>query len=452
MRIIPGLLVAITVILHCNTEMSAQSLISTAGGYYTGNGISLSWSLGEPVVETFSGGSVILTQGFQQPFFYCSQIIDIPAGWSGISTYLIPGDKSVSNMFEAIEPQMVLVQNLTGIYWPSQSTNTLGNWNCKEGYKIKMDTPASLEVRGFLPASKTITMVSDWSIMPVLAQCVTGTDVFNQVSGQLVIAKDVAGNGVYWPEFGINTLQTLSPGKAYFVKMNGSAQLTFPACDLKNSLPPHIYQPYSINPWNEPERSPASHVIAIPVEEFLSGDIIGAFTGNGICCGLTEITRKNGFVPLTVFGNNSETSGQLGFADGDLLSFRLFRQSTQREYILTVAYNLNLPNREFFADGGLSAIQSVTLSIPSIELQLQPLVQIWPNPNHGSFNVKINNVTTKVEVSLMTSQGQFMFLEIIQPENREISRILNFPHLPNGAYILRVKGEGMLKIERVVVN
>ena len=47
-------------------------VISSAGGYFpapVGSNITLSWTLGEPVIETFApnGSSIILTQGFQQP-------------------------------------------------------------------------------------------------------------------------------------------------------------------------------------------------------------------------------------------------------------------------------------------------------------------------------------------------------------------------------------------------
>jgi len=43
-----------------------QSLLSTAGGFYQNSEINVSWSLGEPVTETFSKESYTFTQGFQQ--------------------------------------------------------------------------------------------------------------------------------------------------------------------------------------------------------------------------------------------------------------------------------------------------------------------------------------------------------------------------------------------------
>nr|NQU92395.1 hypothetical protein [Bacteroidota bacterium] len=52
---------------------NAQQVIASAGGFYEGENISLSWTLGEPVIETFEGNGIILTQGFQQPYnFYLS--------------------------------------------------------------------------------------------------------------------------------------------------------------------------------------------------------------------------------------------------------------------------------------------------------------------------------------------------------------------------------------------
>ena len=46
----------------------AQEIISTSGQFANGSQGSLSWTLGEPITETASGLTNILTQGFQQDF------------------------------------------------------------------------------------------------------------------------------------------------------------------------------------------------------------------------------------------------------------------------------------------------------------------------------------------------------------------------------------------------
>jgi hypothetical protein len=50
--------------------------------------------------------------------------------------------------------------------------------------------------------------------------------LFSNVEG-FEIATDVAGLGVYWPEYGINTLGAVKSGKAYLVKTNSSGAISF---------------------------------------------------------------------------------------------------------------------------------------------------------------------------------------------------------------------------------
>ncbi len=55
-----------TLLLAANLPVTGQQVISSAGASATGSGVQLSWTVGEPVIATLSGGSHILTQGFHQ--------------------------------------------------------------------------------------------------------------------------------------------------------------------------------------------------------------------------------------------------------------------------------------------------------------------------------------------------------------------------------------------------
>jgi len=69
------LLASIAVCYFC-LGVNAQDVISTTGKYAeTGSG-SLSWSVGEPIVETVSDGSNTLTQGFHQSKLTVTTIYD----------------------------------------------------------------------------------------------------------------------------------------------------------------------------------------------------------------------------------------------------------------------------------------------------------------------------------------------------------------------------------------
>ena len=58
-------------ILFYPALMQAQSVspqvVSTAGGYMSDASISLSYTIGELAVQTLTAGSLVITQGFQQP-------------------------------------------------------------------------------------------------------------------------------------------------------------------------------------------------------------------------------------------------------------------------------------------------------------------------------------------------------------------------------------------------
>lgn len=53
--------------LNTHAQSLTPELISSEGGFLTSSSGSISYSIGEPITETFAGTTHILTQGFQQP-------------------------------------------------------------------------------------------------------------------------------------------------------------------------------------------------------------------------------------------------------------------------------------------------------------------------------------------------------------------------------------------------
>jgi PKD repeat protein/uncharacterized protein (DUF2141 family) len=46
---------------------------------------------------------------------------DLPQGWSGISSYIEPQDSNIETLFADIAPEMIILQNDNGMYWPGQN-------------------------------------------------------------------------------------------------------------------------------------------------------------------------------------------------------------------------------------------------------------------------------------------------------------------------------------------
>ena len=68
----------------------APEVTATSGDFYTGTNATLSWTIGEAVIETFTGANAVLTQGFQQPEFVITSIQKAPSFIYQISVYPNP--------------------------------------------------------------------------------------------------------------------------------------------------------------------------------------------------------------------------------------------------------------------------------------------------------------------------------------------------------------------------
>lgn len=66
-RLIFGLCLILSVCTSYSQSIS-NNVIPAAGGFVSAGGVSLSYTIGEPVYKTFSSGTSMLTQGFQQPY------------------------------------------------------------------------------------------------------------------------------------------------------------------------------------------------------------------------------------------------------------------------------------------------------------------------------------------------------------------------------------------------
>lgn len=163
-----------------------------------------------------------------------AQRINIQGGWSGISSYVIPLNANVSDIFSPVSNDLVILQDFSSVYWPALNINTIGNMSTQKGYVIKTSRVAPaytyLPVIGTTDTDKTIELAAGWNLLPVASLCnVDATTLFSAFP-EIVIVKDVAGVNVWWPETSTYTLTTLTPGAAYYILVNSPISITFPAC------------------------------------------------------------------------------------------------------------------------------------------------------------------------------------------------------------------------------
>jgi len=81
---------------------------------------------------------------------------------------------------------------------------------------------------------------------------------------------------------------------------------------------------------------------------------------------------------------------------------------------------------------------------------LERYASIIPNPTEGLFTVKIDNVTTEVEVRVSTIAGSFLLSQKMNPAAASLE--FDMSAYPAGIYLLHLKTEGESTVKRIVVN
>ncbi|HPE34225.1 MAG TPA: C25 family cysteine peptidase [Bacteroidales bacterium] len=160
-----------------------------------------------------------------------TQTIQIPAGWSGISSWLIPENADLTILFQDFLSDLIILQTLDGIFYPEFNINTIEQWDSMQGYKIKTSNAIELDISGWEEQDKTLALENGWNLIPVLSNCDQNPEIlFNGLSSQGFIIKEIAGTGVYWPAMNINTIGQLQPGNSYFVHLPSPVSVTFTNC------------------------------------------------------------------------------------------------------------------------------------------------------------------------------------------------------------------------------
>ncbi len=386
------------------------------------------------------------------------QHLVLEQGWSGISSYLEPAVDNVEQLFGPVEADLIILNDLSNIYYPAQNINTLITWENTSGYVLKMNNYNELKMDGFLMDSKDLGLTQGWSLIPVFSACdVDIAELFYPY--YVTFIKEVAGWNVYWPEYGINTLGVLEPGRSYFVYMEDEALITFPECtstSLKGRMlsgsgnstsqfTGNISASIDLPAFNI-NRTASTHTIALPASaiEIDPDCIILALDDNGDRYGIASWNGESS--SLTIFGDDPLTQVKDGFTDNDLILWRAFNPATKEETDLIVTWDRSLPQHDgLFCTNGLSAVSELKLSAMHIAEDGPSQVLIYPNPTRDKVNVQLSKAGSAT-ISVFDMAGQLIFNDQFTGIKTEI----NMAAFEEGIYLIEVKGDAMLKIDRLI--
>ena len=284
-------------------------------------------------------------------------------------------------------------------------------------------------------------------------------DLFAPLIGHVQIVKDVAAWGVYWPQFGVNTLGEVVPGKAYFVLVDEDVEVEFPVCvgdqsGLKQSgtltdPPAGGLSGLGIN------KTPLTHTVAIPVQAIsgiAEGSIISIYNQYGLCCGAAVYQNQN--LALTAFGDDPTTPAVDGMTEGEPLHFRIINPETGKAFALEVVYDEQMPQGGAFVNHGLSAVKEMKATGVDEIADLGLQVSVYPNPTSGICHATLTGFhparagLSGFEWEVSNAHGSIIATGKTQSDDS----VIDLSAHPKGIYYLKIKQRGWQTVEKLVVH
>jgi hypothetical protein len=377
---------------------------------------------------------------------FATQPISLPAGWSGISSYVIPGQPALEDVFAPISDELIIAQTMTGMYFPGQNINTIGNWESQSAYKVKTSAGCTLTLTGDYETNMNVSLNAGWNLLPVVTpDGAPAVDLLSPVNG-FVIAKDVAGTGIYWPEYGINTMEYLLPGKAYFVLLTENGVVNYAGFKSTFTGSKNLSASIDLTAFNI-QATPISHTIAIlpsAIEAFDPGTLIGAYDQAGNCFGITKIGGENN--SITIFGDDPTTEEKDGFFEGEMVFFKNLSGFENLEGLETT-FDQNLPQSDgLFTENGLSAITSFKASTGILGNNLLSSLKVFPNPSDGLVN--ISGIIPGTILTITDLQGKVLIEKIADSDNTEF----DLTDYQSGVYFIKISQNGTNIFRKIVLR
>ena len=73
---------------------------------------------------------------------------------------------------------------------------------------------------------------------------------------------------------------------------------------------------------------------------------------------------------------------------------------------------------------------------------------ISPNPNNGSFEIYMTNITATTEIEILDLNGKIIYNNTISNKNQNI----NIENISRGVYIVKANQNGNIKTKKLIIN
>jgi hypothetical protein len=148
-------------------------------------------------------------------------------GWNMISTNMHPDLTDTQDVFAGILNHLLILKSPDGVFQPGNPYNSLTQIEDGKGYYAKVSSNCVLTIQGNpIDPATPIALQAGWNLVAFTPQMpISVAGALSSIATNLVQVKGI--EGVYEPGNPYNTLASLSPGRAYWMKLLEPANLVY---------------------------------------------------------------------------------------------------------------------------------------------------------------------------------------------------------------------------------
>jgi hypothetical protein len=395
-----------------------------------------------------------------EAFSSLDQIVYLPAGWSWMSSHVVPVDLDVEIIMHDVDSLGIMV-DCDGMFYIPNIINGIGEWNYLHVYKTYVHSADSLILRGMLqPFNTPIEIQAGWDCLPYLPRHPMPVDTAcASIHSDLKIVKQDDG-AFYIPDL-INTIDRLMPGEGYKVYVQDMCRLIYPPFIPETPIvaKSHVLSDTTVH-FEFAANTGESYSIVVDKATIQSelvevGDEIAIYTPDSLCVGAV-VFDGNLPIGLTAWKDDTQTDEIDGYSSNAPMRFRIWDASADQEYFAYCTYVSNDSTFECNFYSHLSLLNGSIITIVAKNDLATPeeflLYQNYPNPFNPSTTIKfqmpkpsqivmqVYNLKGQIIKTLINEEYQAGYHTAVWDATNNAGN-----RVSSGIYILQMKSESFSK-------
>ncbi|TRX57733.1 T9SS type A sorting domain-containing protein [Fulvivirga sp. M361] len=378
-----------------------------------------------------------------------TQSIPLYPGWNLISSYIIPEETTMNDIFEGFN-QIIVKDDLGSILYAPQNGITTGLWDHRQGYQVFVITQDTLHLCGSpvqdgssidVPLNTYPYFLPYWDAQPapvneIMASVEGKYDYLQRVKYDVRQRRFIADN--YIPSHiidpPIDQIGSMEPGLAYKVKMNGPARYAFPNVSVQNGRIADIFtrtHDHSFRYYGQsPQKSLDNTIIIVPadvlkkLEGIEYGDELAIKTPSGSVMGIGIFSGES--MAITAWDVE-------GLKPGDLLQIEVWHSASNEVEKLKTSFTTD----QGYQSGRLMKVSDLKNAPKGNPMLPATEFMAYPNPATTQLHVRIpfnNNETGVMNITDVT--GRVIWNGDIKAVNDPID--IDVSDMEKGIYMLEI--------------